>query len=473
MSVIVVAPGVNTFGPIGGTGTGNGYYDGATNDTASSCGAVVPVSPLPALNGRTVNALSDSLGGTDSGFVLAVQGTVPQSFFDSVGYVNSARSGTLTSAAAIYSQRTEGLYAYTLWRWASSIITGSSGNSTFTFMSSIPPSITLAVPTVIDSTAIDLAWTPVVGTATDAGTFTDMEVWRNGVRLVTLAASAVTYLDLACQPGTAYTYEIRALYSLGGFSPVISNDQTLTTPDLNAEFNCECEATSSFATLAALRTRMMIRLGYANQASNPPPGMVALLNEFLQDAQRTLYKAPTGALRTERFFKWTMTPGLRYYGIGNAEGACTKQLDEHKITWVGFQDLNLAWYPLAQGIPPELYTRVGLTVGYPSRYEIRSCIEIFPAPRAAYTLWIKGHFGLDPFAADGDQTTIDDELVFLVALGNAKAHYGQKDTNTVLTQAADYRRRLVAGSHATARYVPKGWSPAPMTPPHFLPLDSP
>lgn len=236
------------------------------------------------------------------------------------------------------------------------------------------------------------------------------------------------------------------------------------------QFNCECDSdNSTYATLAELRKRMMLRLGYAAMANNPPPGMADLLDEFLADAQRLLYRSYK-ELRTERFFKWTMGIGQRYYGIQNNEDGCLRKLDPYKVTWVGFQDLNLAWYPLVKGIDPVLYTRAQITVGWPSNYEIRSCIEIFPAPRANYTLFVRGHFGLDPFTDDEDRTTIDDEAVFLMALGNAKAHYKQQDSAQVLSQALGYVRDLVAGSHLTARYIPRTEVQRPMTPPLFLPL---
>lgn len=231
------------------------------------------------------------------------------------------------------------------------------------------------------------------------------------------------------------------------------------------DFNCECESISNHKTLAQLRRRMMIRLGYAAQADNPPPGMNDLLTTFLQDAQEQLYvKNPS--LRTERLYRWTMTPGIRYYGIRDNDTetdftdiTCGKHLDEYQITWVGIEDLNGAWLPLVDGIDPTYYTTASLR-GLPSNYEIRSCIEIFPAPNAAYKLWIKGNFTLEPFEAPTDRTTFNDMLVFLLALGNAKAHYGQKDAETALTQAGNYLIDVKAGKHGTRRYIP-GTRPLP------------
>lgn len=227
------------------------------------------------------------------------------------------------------------------------------------------------------------------------------------------------------------------------------------------DFNHVCADGLPTATLTSLRDRMMIRLGYAAQVANYPPGMSLLLTDFLQSAQRILY-AQNPALHTERFFTWTMSPlGTRYYDItANDEqdagpNQCTKVLSDYKPpTWVGFQDDNDAWIPMSEGIAPERYTNT--TSGRPDSYEIRQGIEIFPAPDSAtYRLRIKGHFGLLAFADASDTTTLDSELVFTLALGNAKAHYGQRDAQSVIAQVTSYLKAINAGAHGTARYIPK------------------
>lgn len=253
------------------------------------------------------------------------------------------------------------------------------------------------------------------------------------------------------------------VYPGGANSPVVFGDPVV-------DFNCPCETISTYATLLEKRTDMLIRLGYPNQAANPPPGTALLIDTFLRDAQKQVYKQlQRAALRTERFFKWTMEPGSRYYTLDTEEESCTT-LDPYKVTWVGFEDLNQAWYRLTEGIRPEWYTRANITTGWPTHFEIRSCIEIFPAPQAAYTLWIKGDFGLGDLTDDTDRFTIDDEACYLLALGNAKAHYGQADAQLVLTQAANYAKALVAGTHGTKQYIPRAETQNPLTPPRFLPL---
>lgn len=290
-------------------------------------------------------------------------------------------------------------------------------------------------------------------------------IYQDGSLIETVSAPSPGYVISDLSPDT--TYEFYVVGNVNGQSGVVS----VTTGCPSDAFNCDCAIEPVYQTLAELRTRMMIRLGYPNQSASPPPGMAALIDAFLYDAQKLIWKQLSRAgLNLERFFRWIMVPGQRYYGINDNAGSCTLKLDPYKVVWAGFEDLNQAWYRLTEGVPPEYYTRANINFGWPTHYEIRSCIEIFPAPQAPYTLWIKGDFGLASFVEDADTATIDDEAIFMLALGNAKAHYGQRDAQSVLAQADTYIRGLVAGLHGTRRYVPRTRIQNPATPPRFLPL---
>lgn len=237
-------------------------------------------------------------------------------------------------------------------------------------------------------------------------------------------------------------------------------------------FNCDCDDQNwDSDTLLNLRRRLLLRLGYAVQVNNPPPGMAALLDDFLASGQRYLYQK-YAALRQERFFSWTMVPGERFYNFEDTTGTCLAQIKSDRILWAGVEDDNHFWSPLVCGIPPEYYTSV-MQPGFPCRYEIRQCIEVFPAPDKAYTLRIKAISRLDPFAEDSDTTSIDAELVFLWALANAKNHYRHADAGDIAAQANTFLSTLVAGKHLTNRYVPQSY-PLPAEPkPVFIPLQNP
>lgn len=225
---------------------------------------------------------------------------------------------------------------------------------------------------------------------------------------------------------------------------------------------------------------MMVRLGYAASADNPPPGMSDLLDDFLRDAQDELYlKNPS--LRTERYYRWTLVEGISYYGIRDNDSStdftdidCGKHLNDksYRISGVWLEDLNNMWFPMRCGIDATYYT-TAQQGGLPTLYEIRSCIEVFPVPNASgYHLWIKGQMGVDPFTANTDRTTLDSDLVFAFALADAKAHYGQKDAVRADRKAQSMLSDYIAGKHLTRRYVPNTFQPPPAVEPvmtQFIP----
>jgi len=223
------------------------------------------------------------------------------------------------------------------------------------------------------------------------------------------------------------------------------------------------------ATMSSLSARILVRLGFSNQATNPPPGMALLVQDFLTSAQTYLYKRYL-QLHTKRLFRWKVNPGQRFYSLkdNDEDVLCNFTMDPLKsIEWAGIQDTRNVWYPLVQGIPPSLYTMI-TKPWRPARYDIRQAIELYPAPDQTYFLWIKGHFGLMSFINWTDSTTLDSELVFLHALANAKSHYGQPDANNIEAQANAYRGELIAGTHQTAHYVPGAVTVPPAVRPVLL-----
>jgi hypothetical protein len=238
-----------------------------------------------------------------------------------------------------------------------------------------------------------------------------------------------------------------------------------------AVFNPTCDAGAQTATLKDLRERILIRLGFAAQLTTPPPGMAAFVDEFLASAQSQLFlRYPQ--LENERWYTWTTVVDDRFYTLADHDdkATCAKFPDPKKITWVGVEDSNGAWYPLTEGINPLRYTSVDNS-GRPDSYEIRQELEVFPAPDSIlYKIRIKGFFGLLAFAADADIATIDSELIFLLALANAKAHYSQPDADIYFAQATSHLGQLTAGAHGTARYVPGTVEVPPETKPVLLPL---
>jgi hypothetical protein len=235
------------------------------------------------------------------------------------------------------------------------------------------------------------------------------------------------------------------------------------------QLNCDCNVDPyGNVTLADIRNDVIIGLGYAAQVNNPPPGMTALVDSWVKSAHKYLYRKYR-ALHTQRYYSWPMVAGQRFYGLTSSrDTACNISLDPSRISGVWCEDLNGTFTPLRAGIPAQFYTYVNNT-GIPSRYAIRQCVEIFPAPAGAYTLWMLAH-ALARFEQDADISTIDSELVTQWALARGKGHYGQPDAKDVAMMAQDYLRDLVSGTHTTRQYVPGLTELPPETMPVFLPL---
>lgn len=238
----------------------------------------------------------------------------------------------------------------------------------------------------------------------------------------------------------------------------------------DVSYNCECETDPEAKTLEELRIETLMLTGYAMQASNPPPGVALQYNAYLRTAQGYLIKKYR-ALETERFFSWTLRPGIRYYGLRDNRNCCDVKLDKYRITGAWLQDLNNVWWPLIYGIDPTFYT-LNVNFGWPAFYEVRQCVEIFPAPQAAYTLWIKGHFELLPFTDDADVTTINAEVVKNWAVFLAKAAKGAADATVYSKMATEQIGQLISGAHVSKRYIP-GTSEIPVpTPPVMVHFDA-
>ncbi len=276
-----------------------------------------------------------------------------------------------------------------------------------------------AGPTIVSNQALDGSWSP---------------------SPVEFTAAALTYApafgaEVALPADYRFTIEI-----------------WVEEPAGDTSYNCECDDDYPRTTLGDMRKRLLRRLGFAAQANNPPPGMADLLDDFIRQAQEMLFRRYS-VFRRERWFTWDLIPGTRFYDLDANADECTKRLEPRMITWAGISQGDDSWRPLVCGIDPVMYSSRG--PGIPSHYEIRQCIELWPAPSdATWKLRIKGQFGLLPLIAATDSTSIDPEAIFLLALANAKAHYGQPDAGNYASQLQAYVRDLVRGSHMTRRYFP-------------------
>lgn len=220
---------------------------------------------------------------------------------------------------------------------------------------------------------------------------------------------------------------------------------------------------------------------FVDMERRTPANAVSVVNRAIIEAQHTLFMK-YDVMRVTRIFTWTLVPGTNMYDFdANDEQTippiCPDVMSPHHVFEVAIQRYDDAsiWYDLIQGIPMTLYNRNDYSY-YPSRYEMRKCIEIWPSPgEESQKLRIKAQIQLREFAADEDEATIDDHAIFLLATANAKAYFNQRDAQAYAgsrtSQLEQYIGGLVSGSHQTARYIPgqrvrySGWvEPKPTVP---------
>ena len=126
-------------------------------------------------------------------------------------------------------------------------------------------------------------------------------------------------------------------------------------------------------------------------------------------------------------------------------------LDIREITYVGLLDGTI-FNPMTAGIDPILFNIDGQQ--RPEHYEIREFIEVFPEPDQAYTMYIMGPTALKPLTADDHYTSTDPHPVFLQALAQAKAHYGQNDAQVYFQQLENMLGKLNSDSFGNKRFIP-------------------
>lgn len=261
----------------------------------------------------------------------------------------------------------------------------------------------------------------------------------------------------------------------GTHSGTLTNGGTVAVGEAETGYNCTWERDANARTRQSLRKELLARVGYASVASNPPPGIATLANSYLDSAQHFLYEEYP-QLETLRYFTWQMQPGVRYYDIDNNidyDGAPEAlQLDRYRIVSAWLQDLQDVWTPLVWGIPASYYTHDNED-GWPRYYEVRGCIEVFPAPADAYKLRVKGRWDLQAFEADDDYTSIDPNIVLWWAIGLWRTDKGDaRAADTHFAMARRRIKRLTAGSHGTARYIPGRRRTPPPPKPRMTEFDS-
>ena len=193
---------------------------------------------------------------------------------------------------------------------------------------------------------------------------------------------------------------------------------------------------ATYRTLGDLRSRLRTRLGYSSAGATAGVNQ-EILNSFLQGAQELLYWTHDWA-RLRRYTDTTV--GLNQYLI---DYPTTAHPDRIKAISV---ERNTVWSPaLKHGITPQMYTTQS-TASWPQRWEPYEQIELWPKADQVYPVRIFFVRTLLRFEEDDDRSTLDDALVFLHAMADAKGHYKHKDAAIYGEQRDALLARLKAKS---------------------------
>lgn len=182
----------------------------------------------------------------------------------------------------------------------------------------------------------------------------------------------------------------------------------------------------AYATLGDLRGELLARLGMAAQGSGGTSQ--TLLNSFLRNGQHQLYWA-----QDWKHLTWYADKPL---GVGqnlvDFPTACERDRRILKVETVqGGQ-----WIKLLEGIRTEDWSLMD-AASFPIRFERFAQALIYPKADSIYTVRFWYVSDLGRFTQDSDVATMDDQMILLHALANAKAHYRHPDAAQYQGQLAD------------------------------------
>jgi hypothetical protein len=209
------------------------------------------------------------------------------------------------------------------------------------------------------------------------------------------------------------------------------------------------------ATRGELLARLATRLGFGAQGASV--GVLSgVLGDILYDAQVTLYWTHDWA----RLRKYTDEEvGVGEYLLDYPDGC-----NPERVKAISVLRSNVWSHPLHKGIAPQLYTTQDNRAP-PARWEPYEQIEFWPKADQVYTVRIFYIQSLDPFTESMHRTTIDSDLVFALALADAKGHYRHPDAPAYQTRAEALLTRLKGKSWGQNIFSPQGYEAEPLAKP--------
>ena len=228
-------------------------------------------------------------------------------------------------------------------------------------------------------------------------------------------------------------------------------------------------------TLGQLKTELSVRLGFVSV------GQSAVMHEpllvsFLQDAAEQIYAQYGDELLYKVSDEFDATEGTRFYDIPDSA-------DPFSITDMVLEYSPGHFHPMIHGIPNKIRTKGDTEGGKrnpPTHWDIAAGedetnpgkIELYPIPDREYTVKLSYY----PMFGEAGWGVIDEEpyinldapcpiypsrLVLLLALGNAKSHFGMQDAQASYKQFEQYlskhKASMLSGIRFARRFKTDGW----------------
>ena len=219
----------------------------------------------------------------------------------------------------------------------------------------------------------------------------------------------------------------------------------------------------AYRTLTELRAELLARLGMGAMGSSGGANQT-LIDSFLRNGQAQLYwttdwkhlidydDADLGASQNL----------IDYASVGtmNSAHTCVRDKRVLRVETV----YSGQWRQLEEGISTAHWNTMD-TESYPVRYERYAQIMVYPKADAVYTIrqWFVADLGR--FTQNADVATLDDEMILLHALANAKAHYRHPDAPTYQGQLDNLLSSLRGQSFGSNRVYRRDSTPPPLARP--------
>lgn len=179
-----------------------------------------------------------------------------------------------------------------------------------------------------------------------------------------------------------------------------------------------------YRTLGALRAEVLARLGMAGMGASGGANQT-LIDSFLRNGQAQLYQLQDWKPLID-YYDHTTGVSQNVYDYPTtgvmADIGCARNKRILRLE----TNISGQFVEIKEGIDTDMWSTMD-TQGDPQRYERFAQILVYPKADAIYTLRVWFVSDLLPFTQDAHEATLDDELVLLHAVTNAKAHYRQPD----------------------------------------------